>query len=223
MDEIFNFPFYLLDDIDFLSYVQDQGEFNEDDVDLLNKLNNMYYKPINIDVNTHTENVDPDSFLQGSLGISIPECKYYFLDTPECSFSHSQETVFSLIHLNICSIPKHLDTFIDECISPLKLQFDVIGFCETRLTNDLEHLYDIPTYSRFCNNHSRNSGGVALYILDKYECHKRSDLSYQENCIESLFVEVGSDVIVDVIYRRSITSSRDFLERSDGLLERLES
>ena len=61
---------------------------------------------------------------------------------------------------------------------PMSWSFDAIGFSETKLTSDIDFIYDIPSYTEFCNNCSRNSGGVALYVLDMYNGHVRSDLMY---------------------------------------------
>ena len=130
---------------------------------------------------------------------------------------------FSVVNLNICSIPGNFDDFLEQCISPLSWRFDAISFCGTKLTCDIDQLYNIPFYTKFCNNRSRQSGGLALYVLDKYDCNVRLDLMYQQETFESLFVEVDCDRLVGVIYRRPNTNPREFLSVFQTLLETLKS
>ena len=75
--------------------------------------------------------------------------------------------------------------------------------------------------SKFYNNCSRKRGGLALYILDTYCCQVRSDLVYQEGSIESLFVEVDSNCIVGIVYRRPNTNPRDFLVKFHNILDKI--
>ena len=135
----------------------------------LDELNKKNFRPIVCDERGFQDNIDPDRFLQDSLGLQLPECNYYF---PEpCDFNiNPNEAFLSLLHLNIGSIPKSLEGFFEQCISPFEVNIDIFGFTETKLTNDIEHLYDIPMYNRYCNNNSRRSGGVALYIKDVFKC-----------------------------------------------------
>ena len=221
MDPEYDFPFQFVDNSDLMLLIG-SSEFvsASEEAIPLNELNKMCYNPINSDIDGYLGDVDPDNFLQGSMGLDVPSCEYYFPGTPEFALNLDENT-FSVIHLNIGSIPKNLDTFIDQCIAPLNQEFDVLGFCETKLTNDIDQLYDIPRYSRYCNNISRQSGGVALYIRDKYNSNERVDLRYREEPIESIFVEVDGYCIVGVIYRRPNTNVRDFLEKLNDLLLRL--
>ena len=221
MADEYRFPFQLLDDIDFFIHNEGSNETDGESGISLSELNRLCYPPINGEGDEYIGDVDPDVFLVNSLGLLVPDCKYYFPDTPEYILSPSHAKGFSVIHLNICSIPRNLDTFIDQCISPLRWRFDAIGFCETRLNNDIEHLYDIPLYTKFCNNHSRNSGGLALYLLDTYDGNVRLDLMYQEESIESLFVEIGCDFVVGVVYGRPNKNPGEFLEKFHDILERL--
>ena len=42
--------------------------------------------------------------------------------------------------------------------------FDMIGFCETKLIHGMESVYLVPIYAMFCNHRSRNDGDLVLYI-----------------------------------------------------------
>ena len=187
----------------------------------LDELNKKNFRPIVCDERGFQDNVDPDRFLRDSLGLQLPECNYYF---PEpCDFNiNPNEAFLSLLHLNIGSIPKSLEGFFEQCISPFEVNIDIFGFTETKLTNDIEHLYDIPMYNRYCNNNSRRSGGVALYIKDVFKCRELPHLRYTEETIETIFVEVDYDTVVGVVYRRPNTDEREFLDKFSNILMQLE-
>ena len=116
----------------------------------------MCHDPFSRYRDSYMGDVDPDTFLQGSLGLNIPNSNYYFPDTPIDDLDQLTAHTFSVINFNVGSIPKHFDTYLDQCISPFNWKFDVLSFCETKLTNNIDNLYDIPTYSRYCNNLSRH-------------------------------------------------------------------
>lgn len=49
----------------------------------------------------------------------------------------------NLLACNINSVPRHLDSFIDMCLSPSNNKYDVLGFCETRLAGSISSIYGI--------------------------------------------------------------------------------
>ena len=217
MADTFCFPFRNLNDIDFSNLIQGhQSSVNNGFP--ISELDSLCYCPIDGEMDAYMEDVDPDNYFVNTLRPSISECKYYFLDAPEYLSAPCQQSCFSLIHLNIGSIPKNLDTFTAQCMSPLKWYFDIVAFTETKLNNEIENLYDIPRYTKFCNNNSRNSGGVALYVLDVYSCHTRPDLIFKDECIESLFVQLADDFLVGVVYRRPNTNPKEFLDKFQNIL-----
>ena len=64
--------------------------------------------------------------------------------------------------LNICSLKSNfliLQLEITDNFRP-----SVIGICETKMTKEIETLYNIAGYSMFTNNSQSNKEGVALYI-----------------------------------------------------------
>ena len=185
------------------------------------RLNKKIYHPITCDEKDFQENIDPDKFLRDTFGLQLPECNYYFPE-PSNFYINLNESYLSLIHLNIGSIPKSLEGFIEQCILPFNVNFDILGFTETKLTDDIENLYDIPNYHRYCNNNSRRSGGVAVYVKDVLKCRELPHLSCTEDSIETIFVEVNNDFIVGVVYRRPNTNERVFLNKFSNILLQLE-
>ena len=216
-------PFQLVDNAD-LAVLLNSDSSSDSLVDLisLDELNKKKFSPIVYDEGEFQENVDPDRFLRDSLGLQLPECNYYFPEPSQLEI-YPNESYLSLLHLNIGSIPKSLEGFVEQCIFPFQVNFDILGFTETKLTNDIEHLYDIPKYHRYCNNNSRRSGGVAIYVRDVFKCRELPHLRYTEETIETLFIEVNQDIIVGVVYRRPNTDEREFLENFSNILLELES
>ena len=87
---------------------------------------------------------DPDNFILGSLGFVNPVSHYYFPDSSLGSkLNDVRDTSLTLITYNINSIPMHFNDFIEQCLGPIDHNFDLMGFCETKLTSDIEHLYTI--------------------------------------------------------------------------------
>lgn len=97
-----------------------------------------------------------------------------------------------------------------------------MGFCETRLTNDIEHLFNIESYTRYSNNLSRHSGGVSLYIKDIFNSSLRGDLTVMEEFMETVFVEIDNNlecnIVVGMIYRRPNTNLGIFLNEFNNLI-----
>ena len=121
----------------------------------------------------------------------------------------------SVLSLNISSFPEHINEFLDQCLPSPDL-FDIMGFTETKLSNDIQNLHSIPNFSHYCNNRSRNSGGVALYIKNKYTSYARPELTFLEDYIESVFIEIKAqpnNIIVGQIYRRPKTNINNFMEK----------
>ena len=113
---------------------------------------------------------------------------------------------------------------IDQCLKPINHDFDIIGFRETKLTSDLEHLYSIPDYNAFYNNRGRLSGGLAININSKYLTYTRPDLTMSYDFLETLFIEVktnSSTFMVGQIYRRPHTDMKSFMEKLKFILEKI--
>ena len=203
-------PFHFVDNTDLVVLLNSSCS-SDPAVDLfsLDELNEKKVSPFVYNESEFQDDVNPDRFLRDSLGIQLPDCNYYFPE-PSNFDINPDEDYLSLLHLNIGSLPRNLEGFIEQCISPFKVNFDILGFTETKLTNDIEHLYNIPMYNRYCNNNSRRSGGVAVYVKDGYNCRELTHLKYTEETIETLFVEVNHDFIVGVVYRRPNTDEREF-------------
>ena len=117
----------------------------------------------------------------------------------------------SLCHLNIKKNLSNFETYMD-C---LNFRFFIIGFTETWLRDDICDLYGIGGYEFFEKHRStKPGGGVGLFIAQKIEFTKRNDLSYFDDYIECISIEIersvfctSRNVIVTVIYRRTTEAS----------------
>ena len=108
--------------------------------------------------NVHHE-VDPD--LQ--MRMNMPECK--IISGHELHLhSNSLQNNFTCMALNVASLKENflsLQINITDHFAP-----SVLGLCETKLTNELQDLYNLPVYNLYTNNMS-NKGGVSLCINNK--------------------------------------------------------
>ena len=124
--------------------------------------------------------------------------------------------------MNINSISKNLDTFLNSISISNEYNFD-LRFCETKLSDDIENLYDIPGYQKVTLNNTRQSGGLIIYIKDKLNNFEiRNDLKRKLDCIEALFIEIKIDnksVIYGIVYRRPNTNFRTFLNEMEVILD----
>ena len=143
-------------------------------------------------------------------------------DEIDC-FSHSQyydsydvDTVlcpraddFSMISLNIQSLPSKFDTLISylSYLQSKSFSFDTICLQESWLTDDSDlSFYHIPGYQliskgKKCSSH----GGVAIYLSDKYT-YKILSLCETSEIWEGLFIEITGEnlkrkTIIGNIYR----------------------
>lgn len=208
-------PFGELNDTEFINTLCIEEEHKYP----LQILNNMIFHPFDFD----EDSISLDNYLI-CQGLKEPICNYYFWDDPEFeNILHSCELKF--LSYNINSLPLHLDTFYDQCLNVIGRNFDIIGFCETRLNDEISALYHLSGYNAFFKNKTTKGGGVALYIAKYMKGVIRQDLSLQLSHIESLFIECTrtNKFLVGMIYRPPNASLHDFMLSLEQLLEHVTS
>ena len=185
--------------------------------DIVNKKFDQFSFGMNNDTdgNTNFNDNDPNSnFFTGELDIT-ELTEYIFHDNLHSIKSHINDRCLSLCSFNVNRFSKNLDTFVHEYMSECK--FSIVSLVETKLTPDIENLFNIDGYQMYSNCYKRNSGGVSMYISDKYTNHfERTDLRRSTDCIECLFVELSilgqaKNILVGVVYHRPSSSGLDFL------------
>ena len=130
--------------------------------------------------------IDPD--LQ--MRMNIPECQKIPGDELP-RHSASLRNNFTCMALNIASLKENflsLQINITDHFAPT-----VLGLCETKLTNELQDLYNLSGYNMYTNNNMSNKGGVCLFINDRLTVVPRPELSFIRPGIETLFVDIYCD------------------------------
>lgn len=128
---------------------------------------------------------------------------------------------FSIFHVNIHSIEKHIDTL--RCLLKLlKYPFDILAIDETKIQKgkDPNVKLNIEGYQNPESAPTEaNKGGVMLYVRKGIDAKPRKDLHiYAPKAIESIFIEIINpnklcNDIVGVIYRHPTTMKpNDFNE-----------
>lgn len=202
IDHVFNALEPQNDDKDY------NNSFNPDSFFTLNKLFT--------NVHSHDNALDPSS------------CNYFSEnDFNSIIATYNETNIFSTLHLNIRSLPKHYDNF-HHYLSSLNHVFSVIALTETWLTEEITSLYEIADYTAIHRCRGSRGGGVSLYVQRGLEFVQRSDLGVklQECNCECVFLDgetvVRNEkkrVIVGCIYRPPNTEINKFKE---GLLDVLE-
>ena len=131
----------------------------------------------------------------------------------------------SIIHANIRSMKCNFDNFLAEFLNFSKLP-DVIGLCETRLSDDTQKLYKLDNFSLLATNVSDNKGGVCLYVSNIFESKIRADLCITKEHIETIFAECTFNekrFVIGVVYHRPGSSLASFQDDLASILERINS
>ena len=130
-------------------------------------------------------------------------CKYY--EPNEFSSLQINSDKFSLFHMNIVSLSKH----IDELLGQLGHDFSVVGITETGFQTNIPPVNcDLPGYSFLHTPAEGVNGGALLYVRNQLQFIERTDLdtlAYKSEGLESKFIEIiqakDKNMIVGCIYR----------------------
>lgn len=87
-------------------------------------------------------------------------CNYIFPDD-DITSKNSISCMLILVY-NINGVPKNLEEFFNLNIVPLSTSCGCIRISETKISDDIEDLYD--NYCKYTLNVSRRMGGVAIYV-----------------------------------------------------------
>lgn len=149
------FPFHNLNNFDLASLLNDNVLHNFP----LHVLDKTTHKPfLYLDGDRASDN------LSIQYNISEPNSNYLFSDN-----IISSPDSLNLFVLNISSVPLHLESCLDQCINTSNCVYDVLGFCETHLSDGLCEIYSIDGYNNYFNNKNTHGGGVAIYIKKTFQ------------------------------------------------------
>ena len=217
------FPFISLDNKQFYTYA-DTGVILNEDSDLgldpspeqkllMDKITNQL-KSYRFDIS----DFDGDDDFE-----EVPECKYYLPDDFKKE-NFSKLDNFSILHLNVHSIERHIDE-IQVLLNLLKFEFDVLCFSESKImegTNPKSSI-NLEGYQDPVGMHTKaTKGGVLIYVKNGISFVPRNDLDIQKDKkLESCFIEIQNpnhhNSIVGVVYRHPTMDECEFI--NDHLCE----
>jgi hypothetical protein len=126
---------------------------------------------------------------------------------------YNNKCKFSSLTINICSMRKNLNLLL-LFLSKVNFNFDFIILNEIWLSPDIDVDLDIPGYCGFKLYRNSHSGGVAIFVLQKYSTHIISEFTILHNCFESLFINVSISkhfqLCLGTIYRPPSSNLNDF-------------
>ena len=217
------FPFNGIDDD--CEFLETLAEFQQWDslipFDILVAQNKIFSPfELNEDLNLPLFDSDPDiQFYNNQCNNSLYSCNYYLEDSfnKRVADLNISPGCLSMIHTNIRSTAKHMNKF-DLYLNNLKHEFPIIALSETWLNENNCDRYGMNGYNAEHNcRPNRGGGGVSLYIKDCIEYTLRDELCFQNETLETLFIEINKeqfnkqqDIIIGVIYRPPDTDINEF-------------
>ena len=178
---------------------------------------NIFFNPFE-DVDEHDRDFNPDNSLNFADRFSVNKCQYY--DVIDYRKRVTPKDVLNFLFSNIRSIPRNLDEFVmDLCVEQVLPDF--LGFCETRLSPDIDDVFKIPKYNMFCNSRNTRGGGIALFVGCDIPVERLSSSCFVEKEIECLFVRATitkQNYVVGTIYRPPDGDIQPFLEKMSSIL-----
>ena len=179
----------------------------------------------NLETKTFLDDADPDINFFSQVQPSNISSKYYDENNFNTELGEiSERNNFSLLHLNIRSVPKNFNN-LTNYVQNLKINFDVIGLTETWINEANTNLYNIEGYvQRELYRKQRKGGGVSLYVKEEIVFNDRDDLTFNNNNVESLFIELSSSeqqnnrIIIGIVYKPPGALIEPFLESLNEIL-----
>ena len=183
----------------------------------LSDLENINFEPFsNINIGMDVNN-EPDNFLNYTREPSIPKSQYVINDNSEFPINTN---CLCIGNWNCRSIPLRLDTLIDE-LSHYNISLDIFVLCETRLNEEIAHLWSWTHYTMLNQYRNRDGGGVTLYIKNNFKPLKINTLSFIETDIEIISAEITTDggkCLVTSIYRPPSGKVNIFINKLEEIL-----
>ena len=147
---------------------------------------------------------------------STVQSKYYNMKNFN-SIKYDKSSSFGLFHVNIASLNKHFEE-LQELLTKLKFDFDVIGISEHKINKDNppSNNISLPGYDEFIYEPTGSThGGTGFYIKNGIDYKIRNDLKMNKpSFFEAIFIEIilpdRKNLIVGCIYRHPSESLRDF-------------
>ena len=140
-------------------------------------------------------------------------CKYFTVNEVR---NLKNKNNFNIFHCNINGLDSTFDDLYDF-ISSTSSTFGVIAITETSQKNNeyFKTNVSIEGYQEFYSPSNSSKGGTALYVKDCYDVFERSDLKIQNDCFESVWVEIknkrNKNILCGCIYRHPKYDLSEFM------------
>ena len=196
--------------------------YNHDDDEFILTINAFFRQNGNINnisrlcsnfVDTSNDNEDNDG-----PGTFETTCNYYFSDIFNSKFeSYKENNVLSMFHLKCQSLASKYMSCHDY-IKSLHHKLSIYTFSETWFKQNVPSIlcWDTLFYT------TRLGGGVCLYIDSNLNYKERPDISFNNDDIDSLFLELQfnfhKNVIAGVIYKAPNSDGKSFNDLLDKCL-----
>ena len=141
----------------------------------------------------------------------------YFTSAEIMKVMNLKKSLSFLTH-NISSIPSNIDEFFVDFEG---VNIDVLGLCETRLSDSIESIYQIAGYDMHSNSRNTNGGGTALYIKEEFHSRNIPSLAVMSSYVESIFASFRLDnvsFLVGNLYRPPNSELNEFISYIEDLL-----
>ena len=131
----------------------------------------------------------------------------------ECIYNNSNEFIdnlrnfnksyFSIFNFNIRSCRKNFNSLL-TFLSLFMYKFSVLVLCESWLTSDIDHGFDIPGYNQINLYRSSHGGGIKVYYSEELKIEVLKDCTFANDILEILtFYLIGKSFkyLICCIYR----------------------
>jgi hypothetical protein len=137
------------------------------------------------------------------------------------SINNKLNNKFSILHLNMRSLPKNYEPFMDT-LNISQAKFSAIVLSETWLREDTKNNHVLKGYKSYHTVRAeRRGGGISIYIRDDLNCSKIDDACFLEDYIESVGVrvDIGNNSINIVgLYRPPNGLGMSFINKINSIL-----
>ena len=116
----------------------------------LDNLNSQVFNQFDVENTSNFANLpsNPDLEYFSDMSDLLNNSNYYFPDEYKTISNHLEKTNLSIACHNINSISKHIDEFVNNILTD-RLDFDILSFTETKLTDNISNLFNIDGYNKF--------------------------------------------------------------------------
>lgn len=133
-------------------------------------------------------------------------------------FTSDAQLAFRATHVNIRSIRKHWDEFMDVT-STFRSTFDVFVLTEINISADIFNQYAIPGYQAIsCTRPVKKGGGVAVFVRDSWTITELNFGFQQAEVVALRMSTPALSLIVFALYRPPCFNGRLFLAELDTAL-----